>query len=187
MLVTHRLPVLGRDDGSFRIEQRVVWWARSFRWCNDDIVGRRVVECAAATTATAAVAAGAAIVPGLDLHLLDLDPTLHRMHYDRHFQRLCGSCTTVCSICSPTALRPSPPAGREGYVAVACVRRRRGAAPEGEQVLVHDYHLALVPGMVRAVRSDLRLTHFTHTPFCGPNSIRVLPTDMAEAMCTWAP
>jgi len=37
--------------------------------------------------------------------------------------------------------------------------------------------------MVRAARPDLRLTHFTHTPFCGPNSIRVLPTDMAEAMC----
>src|SRR6185312_15079968 len=37
--------------------------------------------------------------------------------------------------------------------------------------------------MVRAARPDLQLTHFTHTPFCGPNSIRVLPTDMAEAVC----
>jgi trehalose 6-phosphate synthase len=36
---------------------------------------------------------------------------------------------------------------------------------------------------VRAQRDDLLLTHFTHTPFCGPNSIRVLPTDMAEAIC----
>ena len=42
-------------------------------------------------------------------------------------------------------------------------------------MLVHDYQLALVPGMVRAARPDLRITHFTHTPFCGPNSIRVLP------------
>ncbi|HEX9505662.1 MAG TPA: trehalose-6-phosphate synthase, partial [Acidimicrobiia bacterium] len=30
----------------------------------------------------AAVAAGAARVPGLDLHMLDLEPALHRMHYD---------------------------------------------------------------------------------------------------------
>ena len=50
-------------------------------------------------------------------------------------------------------------------------------------MLVHDYQLALVPGMVRAARPDLRVTHFTHTPFCGPNSIRVLPTDMATALC----
>jgi trehalose 6-phosphate synthase len=50
-------------------------------------------------------------------------------------------------------------------------------------VLVHDYHLALVPGMVRAARPDLRVSHFTHTPFCGPNSIRVLPTDVARDLC----
>jgi trehalose 6-phosphate synthase len=41
-----------------------------------------------------------------------------------------------------------------------------------------------VPGLVRAARPDLRVTHFTHTPFCGPNSVRVLPTDMAEAICS---
>ena len=40
---------------------------------------------------------------------------------------------------------------------------------------MHDYQLALVPGMVRRARPDLRVSHFTHTPFCGPNSIRVLP------------
>ena len=49
--------------------------------------------------------------------------------------------------------------------------------------MVHDYQLALVPGMVRAARPDLALLHFTHTPFCGPNSIRVLPTDIAVDLC----
>ena len=29
--------------------------------------------------------------------------------------------------------------------------------------------------MVRAARPDLGISHFTHTPFCGPSSIRVLP------------
>jgi len=73
----------------------------------------------------------------------------------------------------------------DGYVAVnaAFAQAITDDAADGERVLVHDYHLALVPGMVRAERPDLRLTHFTHTPFCGPNSIRVLPTDMAEALC----
>src|SRR5262249_43924823 len=74
----------------------------------------------------------------------------------------------------------------DGYVAVNAAFAdvvARGA-PDGEQVLVHDYHLALVPGMVRAARPDLRTPPSPHTPFCGPNSIRVLPTDMAEAICT---
>ena len=31
------------------------------------------------------------------------------------------------------------------------------------------------PGWCRDARPDLRVAHFTHTPFCGPNSIRVLP------------
>ena len=43
-------------------------------------------------------------------------------------------------------------------------------------MLVQDYQLALVPGDARATRRpDLRVVHFTHTPFCGPSSIRVLP------------
>jgi trehalose 6-phosphate synthase len=48
---------------------------------------------------------------------------------------------------------------------------------------VQDYHLALVPGALTARRPDLRVVHFTHTPFCGPNSIRVLPDDVARAIC----
>ena len=35
---------------------------------------------------------------------------------------------------------------------------------------------------MRAARPDLRVAHFTHTPFCGPNSIRVLPTAVATQL-----
>ena len=54
------------------------------------------------------------------------------------------------------------------------VRRRRRATPRPRAsiVLVHDYQLALVPGQLRALRPDLRVVHFTHTPFCGPDAIR---------------
>jgi trehalose 6-phosphate synthase len=58
-----------------------------------------------------------------------------------------------------------------------------GVAPEGATVLVQDYQLALVPGMIRERRDDLRVVHFTHTAFCGPNSVRVLPTEVATALC----
>jgi trehalose 6-phosphate synthase len=55
-------------------------------------------------------------------------------------------------------------------------------APEGATVLVQDYHLALVgAGLVRR-RPDLRTVHFTHTPFCDPSGIRILPSAVAEEL-----
>jgi trehalose 6-phosphate synthase len=51
-------------------------------------------------------------------------------------------------------------------------------------VLVQDYQLALVPGMLANARPDLKVVHFTHTAFCGPNSVRVLPTATAVALCS---
>ncbi|MFM9368206.1 trehalose-6-phosphate synthase [Streptomyces sp. Da 82-17] len=52
------------------------------------------------------------------------------------------------------------------------------AAP-GASVLVQDYHLALVPGMLRALRDDLRIGHFSHTPWAPPDYFRMLPDDIA--------
>lgn len=49
------------------------------------------------------------------------------------------------------------------------------SAPEGAVVLVQDYHLALVAPHLRADRPDLRLVHFSHTPFAGPDWLSVLP------------
>lgn len=39
------------------------------------------------------------------------------------------------------------------------------AATPGDLVWVHDYHLQLVPGMLRALRPDLRIGFFLHIPF----------------------
>jgi len=48
------------------------------------------------------------------------------------------------------------------------------AAPEAT-VLVHDYHLPLVGAMLASTRPDLKTVHFTHTPFCDPFELAVLP------------
>jgi trehalose 6-phosphate synthase len=55
------------------------------------------------------------------------------------------------------------------------------AAPDGK-VLVQDYHLVLVPRMVRSRRPDLRISHFTHTPWASPDYFRLLPDDVAVAV-----
>ncbi|MBB4891917.1 trehalose 6-phosphate synthase [Streptomyces olivoverticillatus] len=52
------------------------------------------------------------------------------------------------------------------------------AAP-GAAVLVQDYHLTLVPGLLRALRPDLRIGHFSHTPWAPPDYYRLLPDDVA--------
>jgi trehalose 6-phosphate synthase len=53
------------------------------------------------------------------------------------------------------------------------------AAP-GAAVLVQDYHLSLVPGLLRERRPDLRIGHFSHTPWAPPELFRVLPDGVAR-------
>ncbi|MFD3676318.1 trehalose-6-phosphate synthase [Streptomyces sp. NPDC058613] len=55
------------------------------------------------------------------------------------------------------------------------------AAP-GARVLVQDYHLALVPGQLRELRPDLRIAHFTHTPWASPEFLGMLPDDVRQQL-----
>ena len=55
-------------------------------------------------------------------------------------------------------------------------------AAEGAAVLVQDYHLCLVPGMLRELRPDLRISHFSHTPWAPVDYFRMLPDDIAEQL-----
>ena len=55
------------------------------------------------------------------------------------------------------------------------------AAPDAA-VMVQDYHLFLVPKMLRDQRPDLRIGHFTHTPWVAPEEFGVLPDDVARAL-----
>jgi trehalose 6-phosphate synthase len=57
-----------------------------------------------------------------------------------------------------------------------------GAAAPDATVLVHDYHLPLAPAMLRAKRPDVRIAHFTHTPFVDPTLLNVLPDDVVEEL-----
>ncbi|WP_102107071.1 glucosylglycerol-phosphate synthase [Oceaniglobus roseus] len=48
-------------------------------------------------------------------------------------------------------------------------------AAEGAVVWVHDYNLWLVPGYLRQLRPDVRISFFHHTPFPGADMFNVLP------------
>ena len=135
----------------------------------------------------AAVRAGAtASLDDVDLQLLDLDPAVHRMHYEVVSN---GVLWFLHHGIFDHTRRPRFDMrfheAWDAYVSVnqtfaAAVAKR---ARERDIVLVQDYQLSLVPANLRVSRPDLRVVHFTHTPFAGPDDIRVLPDDAARSMC----
>jgi trehalose 6-phosphate synthase len=52
-------------------------------------------------------------------------------------------------------------------------------AAENAVVMVQDYHLFLVPRMLRKLRADVRIGFFTHTPWVTPDYFTTLPDDVA--------
>jgi trehalose 6-phosphate synthase len=56
------------------------------------------------------------------------------------------------------------------------------AAQAGTRVLVQDYHLSLVPRMLREAMPGIRIAHFSHTPWAPPDYYRMLPDDVARAV-----
>ena len=134
----------------------------------------------------AAARAGAVDTPGIRLTLLDLDPATYRLAYD-----LVSNGTLWFLHHGLFDLPRRPRFDHRWHEAWAGYERVNRAfadailelADDGDVVLVQDLHLTLVPGILRAARPDLRLVYFTHTAFCGPNSIQVLPTEVARALC----
>ncbi|MEU2333445.1 trehalose-6-phosphate synthase [Streptomyces sp. NPDC013172] len=55
-------------------------------------------------------------------------------------------------------------------------------AGDGAVVVIQDYHLALAPRMLRQLRPDLRIGHFSHTPWAPPDYFRLLPDDIAAEL-----
>ncbi len=52
------------------------------------------------------------------------------------------------------------------------------AAPNA-RVMIQDYHLFLAPRMLRTLRPDLRIGHFTHTPWVSADYFAMLPQEIA--------
>jgi trehalose 6-phosphate synthase len=55
-------------------------------------------------------------------------------------------------------------------------------AGQGAKVLVQDYHLDLLPAALRRRRPDLRIGHFTHTPWATSEDFAQLPADTAALL-----
>jgi trehalose 6-phosphate synthase len=126
----------------------------------------------------AAAARGRAETDGMDVLLLDIEEQQLRMAYDL--------------VCNATLwflhhelfdLARRPVFDRRWHEAWSAYRATNlqfaeavgTTAPDGSIVLVQDYHLCLLAELLGARRPDLSFVHFSHTPFAGPDAIRVLP------------
>ncbi|MGH9074591.1 MAG: alpha,alpha-trehalose-phosphate synthase (UDP-forming) [Acidimicrobiales bacterium] len=132
-----------------------------------------------------ALAQGLMEVEGLRLRVLDIDPATFAMAYD-----VVSNATLWFLHHGLFDLARRPRFDRrwtrawEAYVEVnaAFAGAVAEVAPEDAVVLVQDYHLALVGGSLARARPDLRVVHFSHTPFADPSAIRVLPGAVAEEL-----
>ncbi|HVJ98593.1 MAG TPA: trehalose-6-phosphate synthase, partial [Acidimicrobiia bacterium] len=143
---------------------------------------------ASAMSADDRAAAASGVLDDIDvqLHLVDIDPAQYRMHYDVVANGVLwflhhGMFDRIRRPRFDIHFRDA----WDAFVAVndAFAEATAERAADGDIVLVQDYQFSLLPGALRTLRPDLRVVHFTHTPFAGPDDIGVLPTDVAEKVC----
>ncbi len=63
---------------------------------------------------------------------------------------------------------------------------RDGSPTAGVRVLIQDYHLSLAPRLLRerldGTSRDIRVAHFSHTPWAPPDYYRMLPREVGRAV-----
>ncbi len=131
---------------------------------------------------------GITTADGFRVRLLDFDGDTWRSHYD-----------TVCNealwfahhgLFDPVYDPSWPPGWVDGpWAAHRRVNERFAEAvavdaPDGAVVLIQDYHLCLMAPLLREWRSDLRLVHFSHTPFATALWLRILPQVVRRDLLT---
>ena len=145
------------------------------------VVGTGAIWIAAAMTEGDRIVARRGVIEaeGYRVALIDVDPATWSDHYDR----VCNEALWFAhhGLFDPV-YEPAWPAGwMAGPWAAHRVVNERFAdaviaeSPPDAVVLVQDYHLCLLAPKVRAARPDLRLVHFSHTPFAPPSWLRMLP------------
>ncbi|MFJ8821340.1 trehalose-6-phosphate synthase [Streptomyces sp. NPDC102467] len=147
------------------------------------VVEDKLWVCAALTDGDRAAVGRGISEPGV--RMLDIDADVHADAYN-------GIANSVLwfvhHMLYQTPLEPSfGPEFRRQWASYEAYNRAfaealaEEAAP-GATVVVQDYHLALVPGMLRELRDDLRIGHFSHTPWAPVDYFRMLPDDIAEQL-----
>jgi len=186
VIASNRGPVSFRRDGAGRLET-VHGAGGLVSSLRPLITGTGATWLGAAITEAdrEAAARGLMEADGIGYRSLALDPETYRLAYD------VVSNSTLWFLnhrLYDLSRRPHLDRGwREAWDAYREVNRAFAEAvmeeaPEGATVLVQDYHLSLVGTWIAEERPDLRAVHFTHTPFCDPVDLRILPDVVAQEL-----
>jgi trehalose 6-phosphate synthase len=126
-------------------------------------------------------------VGGQAVRMLDIDPEV----FDRAYNGVANSTlwflhhllynTPTAPVFDATAAAQWT--AFESYNAAFAQALAAEAAP-GAAVLVQDYHLTLVPALLRELRPDLRIGYFLHIPWAPADYFRLLPEELARAVLT---
>jgi trehalose 6-phosphate synthase len=188
LLASNRGPVSFADDGSVRRGGGGLVSALNHAGAPDGTVW----VCAALSDAdrrAARVDAGrlAAGVAPTGVRMLDIDPVT----FERAYNSVANS--TLWFVSHLLYATPSSPAFGErsrrdwqaytAYDDAFAAALAQEAAP-GAAVLVQDYHLSLTPRQLRERRPDLRISHFSHTPWAPPEYFRLLPDEIGRDLLT---
>ena len=115
---------------------------------------------------------------GLDVRMLPLDPST----FGRAYNGIANS--TIWFVNHQLYDSANKPVFDAGWRRLwTAYERYNGAfadalaaeAEPGAKVMVQDYHLDLTPRQLRERRDDLRISHFTHTPWAPPDYFGMLP------------
>lgn len=146
--------------------------------------GTDALWVAAAMTPGDRIVAGHGVTEaeGFRVRLLDIDPATWSDFYDR----VCNEALWFAhhAMFDPV-YEPAWPVGWVGgpweayrRVNAAFAEVVAADAPHGAAVLIQDYHLCLMAPTLRERRPDLRLVHFSHTPFAPQHALRMLPDEV---------
>lgn len=152
--------------------------------------GTRWLAAAMSHADRVAASRGTLDADGLRVRLLDLAPDTYRQHYDV----VCNGALWFAhhGLFDATHLPRFDHRWRRSWDAYREVNEQFADAvaedaPDGATVLVQDYHLCLMAPTLRRRRPDLRVVHFAHTPFAGPDDLVRLPTaavlELLEGLC----
>jgi trehalose 6-phosphate synthase len=147
--------------------------------------GATWVACAMSDADRLAADAGLMALPGLELVMVRPDLITYRMAYD-----VVSNSTLWFCHHHLFDLARRPRSGHRWTEAWDAYRALNASfattvaaeANDGATVLVQDYHLCLVPEMLARERPDLKIVHFSHTPFADPNMFRVLPAETGREL-----
>jgi trehalose 6-phosphate synthase len=119
-----------------------------------------------------------------DLRLLDPGADVFDAYYNRISNRILWFCHHyLWDVPRYPRFGADTAAAWDGYRAVNALfaealaeeAESLGTAPA---ILVQDYHLCLVPALVRGRGAAGPIAHFSHSPFAGPDYLRVLPDEI---------